>query len=163
MQDVPRIVERAAQPYVAVRRAVSMPFGDAVPGIMDTLFHELEAQEIQSVGPVFFKYNLIRMPDLEIEVGVPVAEGTEPGGGLAGGVLPAGRYVRSVHLGHYDELVEATGRVIDWASRNGHEWDSTMTPEGERFASRLETYTNGPDEEPDPGKWETIIEIKVRD
>lgn len=38
-----------------------------------------------------------------------------------------------------------------------------MTPEGERFASRLETYTNGPDEEPDPGKWETIIEIKVRD
>lgn len=163
MQVEPRIVEREATPYVAVRRAVAIPFGDVIPGIMGKLFDEVNAQRLQPDGPVFFKYNFINMPELEIDFGVPLPKPVEAKGDLVAGVLPAGRYVQLIHFGHYDKLIDATGSLIRWAREQGIRWDAIETPEGDTFVSRLETYPNGPDDEPDPDKWETIIEIKIRD
>ncbi len=163
MQTEPKIVERPARPYVAVRRAVMIPFDGAIPGIMGTLFEAVNDQGLQPSGPVFFKYNFINMPDLEMDFGVPVDAPAQASGELVAGVLPAGRYVELVHFGHYDELMGITGELIRWAREKGIRWDAVETPDGDTFVSRLETYPNGPDDEPDPTKWETIIEIKIRD
>ena len=159
----PKIVERAATPYVAVRRAVTIPFGEVIPGIMEKLFAEVNKKRLQPDGPVFFKYNFINMPELEIDFGVPLARQVEAAGELVAGVLPAGRYVQLIHFGHYDRLIDATGFLIRWAREQGIRWDAIETPEGDTFVSRLETYPNGPHDEPDPDKWETIIEVKLRD
>ncbi|MBN9311234.1 GyrI-like domain-containing protein [Devosia sp.] len=159
----PRVVERKAQPYVAVRRAVTIPFGDVIPAAMEALFAAVNAQQLQPSGPVFFKYNFINMPDLEIDFGVPLAASVPAPDGLVAGIVPAGRYVEATHLGHYDKLMDATAAVIDWARSRGIRWDAIETPEGDSFVARLETYPNGPDDEPDPDRWETIIAIKIRD
>ena len=163
MLTEPIVVERPAQHYVAVRRAVTIPFGEIVPTVMDQLFGAVNAQQLQPSGPVFFKYNFINMPDLEIDFGVPLAASAAAPEGLVAGIVPAGRYVQANHFGHYDKLIDATAAVIDWARSRGLRWDAIETSEGDSFVARLETYPNGPNDEPDPDKWETIIAIKIRD
>ncbi|MET0862954.1 MAG: GyrI-like domain-containing protein, partial [Nakamurella sp.] len=69
----PTIDERAAQPYVTVRRTVTMgDFGPAIEGHA-VVFEWLGKQGI-SAGVPFFRYNLIDMNGLlEVDSGVPVA------------------------------------------------------------------------------------------
>lgn len=162
MLTEPEVVERAAQPYVAARRRVVIPFGEQIPEAMGALFSAVNALQLQPSGPVFFKYNFINMPELEIDFGVPLAAEVAAPQGLVAGVMPAGRYVQATHVGHYDGLIEATGAVIDWAKAQGLSWDAIETPDGDHFVSRLESYPNGPDDEPDPDKWVTLIAIKIR-
>ncbi|MDC9824802.1 GyrI-like domain-containing protein [Devosia sp. ZB163] len=163
MLTQPRIIERQAQPYAAVRTSLTIPFGEAIPGALGKLFQTLESKGIEPRGPVFFKYNFINMPELEIDFSVPVATNGPIGGGVVTGVLPAGRYAEVTYTGHYDGLIDANAALIGWARDNGIRWDAIETPEGDTFVARLETYLNGPDDEPDPGKWETIVQIKIRE
>jgi effector-binding domain-containing protein len=159
----PTVVERPAQPYVAVRREVVIPFGPTIDEAMGTLFRELESQRIQPSGMALFKYNVVIMPELQIEFGIEVAEALTPREPLLGGTLPAGRYAQLTYLGHYDRLVEANGALIDWARAEGLEFDMRTEADGDHFASRVEFYPNGPDDEPDPEKWETVVAIKLKD
>jgi effector-binding domain-containing protein len=163
MLTLPRIVERAATHYAAVAQEVRMPFDEAIGPLMGEVAGYLDGAGIAGFGPAVFKYNVIDMPRLEIEFGFvtpgPVA-GNER---VTAGVLPAGKYVTVTYLGHYDDLESVTAVVIGWAKQKGMEWDSTQTGSGDRFVSRLEIYNNGPDDEPDPQKWETEIWIKLRD
>jgi effector-binding domain-containing protein len=159
----PRIVERATQPYVAVKRQVNLPFGGAIDEAMGALFGSLQAQGIQPAGAVIFKYNIVKMPELEIEFGTEVATPVTPSGELMGGELPAGRYAELTYLGHYDHLIEANGALIDWARAEGLTFDMETQADGDHFASRVEFYLNSPAEEPDPDKWKTVVAIKLRD
>ncbi len=163
MLTLPRTTERAAQPYVAVRRKVSIPFDGAIGPAMDELFGALKGRGIEPSGPVFFKYNVIRMPELEIEFAVPTALQVADAGPLVSGVLPAGRYAEVTYLGHYDDLMDVNAVLIGWAKERGLAWDATAAADGDHFACRMEIYLNSPDEEPDPTKWETTVAIKVRD
>lgn len=163
MLTLPKIAERAAQPYVAVREQVSMPFDGIIPGAMGALFDEVKAKAIQGAGPVFFKYNIVRMPELEIEFGVPVAVPVAASGRLVAGVLPAGRYAEVTWWGHYDNLMDVNAVLIGWAKERGLQWDAREMPDGDHFAARMEIYPNGPDDEPDSDKWETTVAIKIRD
>ena len=38
-----------------------------------------------------------------------------------------------------------------------------VAPDGDHFASRVEFYPTGPDDEPDPDKLKTIVSIKLKD
>lgn len=163
MLTLPRIVERPAQPYVAIRHRVRIPFGEVIGSIMGELFDAVNAKGIQPVGPVFFKYDTVAMPDLEIEFGVPVAAAVSAGGRLASGTLPAGRYAELTYWGHYDNLIDVTAMLMGWAWQRGIIWDATEASDGEHFASRLELYHNGPDDEPDPDKWKTTLLIRIKD
>lgn len=163
MLTLPRIVERAAQPYVAIRQRVTIPFGPVIERVIPQLLGSVEREGIQSVGPVFFKYNIVAMPDLEIDFGVPVAAPVDGDGQLLGRLLPAGRYAEVTYWGHYDNLIEVNAVLIGWARQTGIAWDSAERPDGEHFTARVESYANSPDEEPDPDKWETTVAIKVKD
>jgi effector-binding domain-containing protein len=159
----PAIVERAAQPYVAVRRQVVIPFGKDVTKAMKQLAREIKAQAIHGTGAAIFKYNIIRMPDLEIDFGFEVAAPQATAGDLLSGTLPAGRYAEITFLGPYRHLYKVNGALIDWSRARGLAFDSTEAADGEHFVSRVETYPNGPDDEPDPNKLKTIVSIKLRD
>lgn len=162
MLTLPRIVERPAQPYVAIRQRVTIPFGEVIGPIMGQLFGSLNAQAIQATGPVFFKHNIVAMPDLDMDFGVPVAAAVVASAPLVSGVLPAGRYAEVTYWGHYDNLIEVNAILIGWARQTGLVWDVTEGPDGDHFAARMEIYPNGPDDEPDPNKWETTVAIKLK-
>ena len=161
---MPEIEERPAQPYVAVRRTVTM---STIPEIADRLpvvFGWLGAHGIAPAGPPFLRYNVIDMArDLEMEAGIPVPAEVTGDGEVSGGVLPAGRYATAIHHGHPQGLAAATGDLLAWAAERGLVWDKVGTPQGERWAARLESYLSDPAVVPDMNDWETVLAFKLAD
>jgi effector-binding domain-containing protein len=163
MLTLPRIIDQKARPYVAIRRRLKMPFDADIGPAMGALFAAIAARNIRTTGPAFFKYNVIAMPELEIEFGMPVAEPVAADGDLVASVLPAGRYAETTFFGHYDHLMNVNAILIGWAKEINLTWDATTEADGDHFAARLEIYHNDPDEEPDPARWQTTLMIKVKD
>lgn len=160
---MPEIVERAAQHYVAVVGDVTM---DRIPEIADRLpevFGWLAGKGVTPVGPPFLKYDVIDMARrLLIEAGVPVAGALDGDGDVVAGVLPAGRYVTTTHVGHPRELERVTGELLAWAQREGLTFDMEPLADGEHWGARLEEYLTDPREEPDLAKWETVLAFRLR-
>jgi effector-binding domain-containing protein len=164
MPMAPSIVERAEQPYVAVSGLVTMQTIGAIADRLPEVFGWLAARGLEPAGAPFLKYDLIDMEQrLEVEVGVPVAAAATADGEVRAGVLPAGRYATVTHVGHPDELVEATASLLAWAAEQGLAWDLTETPEGQRWGCRLEVYKTDPAEQPDMSKWETELLFRLAD
>lgn len=159
----PSIVERAAQPYVALRRQVNIPFGTVATKTMRQLAKELKAQGIRNTGAALFKYNIVKMPELEIEFGFEVDAPATTTGELLAGTLPAGRYAELTFFGPYRHLYKVNGALIDWSRDKGLVFDMHPEADGDHFASRVEFYPNGPDDEPDPEKLKTIVSIRLKD
>jgi effector-binding domain-containing protein len=163
MLTVPKIVELAEQPYLAIAVAVTIPFEKTIDRVVPELFGWLGQRGVEPAGPLFFKYDLIAMPKLEIQFGVPTSGRIVGDGRIVAGVLPAGRYVELTYFGRYDNLMDVTAMLVGWAKEKGIRWDATEGADGDRFASRLEIYPTDPASEPDPEKWETILRFKVKD
>lgn len=163
MLTVPRMVDRGAQSYVAVRLPVIIPFGDDMDPAFDELFSAFSDAGVEPNGVEFIKFNLIDMPRLEIEVGMTTDAAIPLSGRLIKGELPAGRYVSLTYTGSYDNLIDVTAMLIGWAKEKGLRWDSHDTPDGERFACRLEVHDNNPSIEPDPSKLQTTLLFKLAD
>jgi effector-binding domain-containing protein len=163
MLTVPKFVELPTRNYVGVRLPVTIPFGTDVPPAFNELVEALNKAGVKADGMEFIRYNLIDMPRLEIDIAITTDATIPLSGRLVRSVIPGGQYVSVTYTGPYDGLIGATGSLIDWAKENNVRWDVQVTPEGERFASRLELYENNPSTEPDPHKLVTTILIKVAD
>jgi effector-binding domain-containing protein len=165
MSATPEIVTRAEQPYAAIRARVTMSELGAFAARTGEVFAWLSARGVAPAGPPFFKYNVIdMMRELEVEVGVPVAAAVAGDGDVLSGVLAAGRYATVLHVGHPDELMEATRALLDWAAGQGLKWDMSPGDNGEdRWVSRLEFYLTDPSQEPDMNKWETQLAFRLAD
>jgi effector-binding domain-containing protein len=164
MLTLPKIVDRKAQPYVALRAELPRSeLAAAVDRQFGALFAGLAQRGVAPAGPPFIKYDRVDMErTLELEFGVPVASPVAAEGQMVAGTLPAGRYAVVVYDGPYDDLLDVNAVLIGWASQRGVTWDAQQTPEGDRFACRLETYVTDPREEPDPQRWRTEVAIKVK-
>jgi effector-binding domain-containing protein len=164
MPGTPAIETRAEQPYAAVRARVTMAELAGLGARLGEVFGWLGARGIAPAGPPFFKYNVIDMArELEVEAGVPIATVITGDDQVAAGVLPAGRYATATHVGHPDELLEATTALLDWAADQDLKWDVAPGPDGEHWACRLESYLTNPDEEPDMSKWVTQLAFRLAD
>jgi effector-binding domain-containing protein len=160
----PTIVQRAAQPYVSITGLVTMQRIPEIADRMPEVFRWLGERGIPDAGPPFFKYNVIDMErELEIEVGVPVADALAGDDVVRPGVLPAGRYATVTHVGHPQQLIEATAALLEWAGKQGLSWDVAQTDRGERWGCRLEVYKSDPAVEPDMNKWETELAFRLAD
>jgi effector-binding domain-containing protein len=164
MFSEPVVVDRAEQPYVAIRRSVTMgTIPEAADRIPDVLAW-LGTRGIEPAGPPFLKYDLIDMDrKLELEAGWPTASAQPDDGEVVSAVLPAGRYATVVHRGHFSQLYGITAALLDWAAQQGLEWDLADTAGGQRWGCRLEEYLTNPAEEPDPAKWETRLAFRLAD
>jgi effector-binding domain-containing protein len=163
----PVIAERDAQPYVAIRRTVTMQTINEAAHKIPEVLAWLGQRGIAPAGPPFLKYNLIDMErELEIEAGVPVPSAAEGGPAASGdqvlaGILPPGRYAAMTYVGDFGGLIDAVRRLLEWAAGQGLRWDKTETQEGDRWGCRLEVYKTDPSAEPDPGKWETELVFRL--
>src|ERR1700757_4981130 len=159
----PKIVEHGEQPYVAVKSVVSMKEIGAVAGkFLGEIFGWVAGHGLAPAGAPFFKYNVVDMErGLEIEFGVPTAKPVTGDDRVLAGVLPEGRYASLAYQGPYEGLYEANAALLNWIKEHGLTMDVEESPDGDRFACRLEIYLTDPAVEKDPQKWETEVAIKL--
>jgi effector-binding domain-containing protein len=160
-----QVIERPAQPYVAIKEHVTMAtIGQVLPGLHPHVFAWLGERGISPAGAPFWKYNVIDMSrELEVEVGVPVAAPAKGDDLVLAGTLPPGRYATVFYTGHPDGLFDATASLLKWAEEQHLTWDVAQTSDGERWAARLEIYESDPAEEPDMSKWVTQLAFRLAD
>ncbi|HLQ18620.1 MAG TPA: GyrI-like domain-containing protein, partial [Tabrizicola sp.] len=139
---MPQIVSHPPQPVLVRRANVTMGSLDTIgPATLDAVRDAMAAERIRATGPGFFRYDLINMAcDMQMAFGYPVAPGTTAPGDLSLETLPAGRYISVTHNGHPDELYDVNILLIEWSKVRQVQWDVEETPEGDRFAARLEIF-----------------------
>ena len=159
------VIERSAQPYVAIKSQVTMQtLGVVLPELHPRVFGWLGERGISPAGAPFWKYNVIDMDrGLEVEVGVPVATAVAGDDLVQAGVLAPGRYATVRYTGHPDGLFGATAALLKWADEQNLTWDVTQAPDGERWGARLEIYETDPALEPDMSKWTTQLAFRLAD
>jgi hypothetical protein len=91
--DEPRIEERGAQPYAAIKSLATMEeLGTVLPGLHPEVRSWLEQRGVAPSGAPFFKYNVIDMErQLEVEVGWPITPSLDGDERVLVGVLPCPR------------------------------------------------------------------------
>lgn len=158
-----QVIERPAQPYVAIKAQVTMQtLGTVLPELHPRVFVWLGERRIPPAGAPFWKYNVVDMGrGLEVEVGVPVAAVVDGDGQVLADVLAPGRYAALRYTGHPDGLLGATAYLLKWAEEQNLTWDVRQTPDGERWAARLEIYETDPAAQPDMSKWTTQLAFRL--
>jgi effector-binding domain-containing protein len=163
----PRIIERSAQPYVAIKKLVTMQTISEIADQLPEVFGWLAARGLEpssAASAPFLKYNVCyRAGLLEVEAGLPVASIVPGDDRVLAGVLPGGRFASVTHVGHPSGLVEATAALLDWGAELGLDWDLTETNDGQTWGLRLELYKTNPTQDPDLSKWETEIVFRLAD
>ncbi len=160
MLGEPVVVERSAEPYVAIRELVTMEtLGTVLPALHPDVRSWLRERGEEPAGDPFFKFNVIDMErQLEVEVGWPVGAQMAGEGRVLAAVLPAGRYATVLYTGHPDGLLDATRALLEWADKEGLQWDVVETADGDRWGARLEFYRS---DGPDMDKWETELAFRL--
>jgi effector-binding domain-containing protein len=163
MLTEPRVVQRADQPYVAIRALVAMQeLGAVVPPLNKEVFGWLAARGGAAAGAPFWKYNVIDMERrLEVEAGTAVAAAMPGDDRVLAGVIPGGRYATVRYTGHPAGLADATSALLAWAAEQGLAWDVAETEDGQRWGARLEIYESDPAQEPDMDKWVTELAFRL--
>lgn len=156
-QSPPRIEERPARPYVAIRASVTMAeIADALPPLTAEVLAWLKARGVSPDGPELWRYLTIDMAgELTIDVGFPVAEPLDGDDRVLSGELPGGPYAVALFHGHPDGLMQATADLLRWGEETGVTWDTHPDGPGEAWGSRIEWYLNS--EEPDLDAWDTEL------
>lgn len=164
MQKDPSLQERPQVPYVGIRTAMHMrDFGREIPAMTAKVIEWLNAHAARPSGRPFLRYHVIEMPErMDVELGIPVNDAPDPAGKLTRGVLPAGRYGILTYSG-VDNGVAANKTLIDWLAARKEEVVSHPSEKGEVFKARFETFLTDASVEPDQGKWEIEVAIKLRD
>ena len=158
------IVQRSAMPYAAIATSLTMEELASAAPLNGAVFDWLARRGIAPAGPPFWKYDVIDMANLlELQVGVATATPATADGEVVVGELPAGRYLETTFHGHPDGLRQATADLLAYADAQGLTFDRTDSPEGDRWAARLEYYLNDPDDQPDMAQWDTTLSFKLRD
>lgn len=161
MLSEPRLEERSAQPYVAIRRTVKMGgLGRLLPPLLDEVQAWLNAERIRPTGAPFFRYWRTDMDAnrFVVDVGWPVAEAVAGEGDLIGDTLPAGQYAVILNTGPFDDLFAAYNALHDWAAANDLTWQISAD---KTWGARVEHYLTDPADEPDPQQWQTEVALLV--
>jgi effector-binding domain-containing protein len=160
----PIIVYRDAQPYAGRRESITMTEFARIADQLPPMFGALTEAGVEITGPPFFRYRVIDMSaELVVEAGIPVSEPVGVDESMFVGELPDGQYVTVSHVGHPDELMGVTAKLLDWAQQQRLEWDMTPTAEGEVWGARLEVLMTNPADEPDMHKWRTDLYFRLAD
>jgi effector-binding domain-containing protein len=147
--------ETQPQPAASIRgRAAWAELGPFISGAMMEIFGVAGGQGVRFAGPAFGIYHSPDSTEAEVdlEVGMPVAEPVEPAGRVVATVIPGGLVAATVHCGRYEEVAPAYRALGEWVQEHGHE---TSGPP-------REVYLVGPDQVQDPGALRTEILWPIR-
>lgn len=159
MLTEPRLEQRAEQPYVAIRRQVTMGgLSTELPPLVGEVFGWMSRHQVAQSGAPFFRYLTMDMAGdgrFVVDVGVPIEAAVPGDGTVIAGAMPAGRYATVMYTGPYDNLSSAHFALLEWGEANGIAWQTS--DEGRGWGARVEFYISDPVDEPDPQKWQTEV------
>jgi len=160
----PIIDERPERHTAGIRiKAPIRDFKKVIPRTLTEVLAWATEHRVGTGEPPFMRLYVIDMEgDMDMELGIRVAEPIESNGRIVPGLLPAGRYASLIYTGR-DRGYAGNGALINWGQKQGLKWDSWETPMGEAFACRYEAFLTDPAEEPDHKKWQTEVAIKLAD
>lgn len=161
-----RVETRPETPTVGITGVFTMTELARVADRIPELVTWLAERGTHPAGPPFFRYHVIDMAgELAVEVGFPVPDNVAltSAGEIAVSTIPAGRYVTTVHHGHPDGLVDATGALLAWAAAEGLTFDRHDIDAGDAWAGRFEFYLTDPAEQPDMAQWDTELAFRLAD
>ena len=151
-----QLQDRAAVTYAAIRVRLSIgELGPALAKVWPEVSAWLDERGIAPAGRPLIRYHVIDMPEFEISVGLPIASSAVGDGRIEIGELPAGRYAVLVHVGPFEELVQANADLQLWAADQGVAFDGGDGAPG--WAGRAEFYLTDPMDDPDPLAWRTEV------
>lgn len=113
--DQPMISVRGHTPLAGISAFLGQAFGEE--------FGLLARLGVRPAGPPFSIYHDpdFREDDVDVEVGVPVAEPVAGQGRVSPGTLPAGMVACTLHAGPYEEIGGAYRALAAWMQERGHE------------------------------------------
>jgi effector-binding domain-containing protein len=160
----PKVEERAALHYAGIRTQVlARQFPKIIPQFIGEVFGWLDKQSIAPSGAPLMRYYVINMKGLmDVEIGVPVESAITGDGRVSACVLPAGKYASLVYTG-VKNGIKGNGALLDWGAKQGLVWDRWDDTNGDAFGGRVEFFLDGPEDDPDPAKWDTEVAIRLVD
>lgn len=160
----PKIESREAQHTVGIRTQVPMQkLPEVIPQFIGEVEGWLEEQGTTPAGAPYIRYYVIDMErELDIEIGFPVENALAGDDRVKAGVIPSGRYGTLIYT-DVTKGIEGNGVLIRWAEKEGIEWDAWDVETGHAFASRIEYFLDGPDDDPNPENWRTEVAIRLVD
>ena len=138
----PKIEERPEQQYVGIEAAIRIENFNEIADRLPEVLGWVEKSGLKPSGPPFFRYNVINAPEhVDVEACVPV-DGKVPKDDdtVIVRTVPAGRYVTHEHVGNPEGLAPLVGAILEWAGKEGLEWDVKRSGDTERWASSIEIY-----------------------
>ncbi len=159
--DGPRIERWVSRPTCGLRRLV--PFRGMLAE-RDRLLRELvgivEREGVDISGPFFLRLHTVDMAgQMDIEVGVFVADGSRAGADLTAGEAAAGDYATFTYRDH---SMRANRQLHEWIASHGLVPDVEPSAEGDRWAGRFEIYVTDPRAEPRKTRWITQLAFLIR-
>jgi effector-binding domain-containing protein len=148
---------REAQPQQAATirgRATWAELGTFIGDAMKEIFEVAGEQGVRFAGPAFAIYHWAEAEEAEVdlEVGMPVAEPVEPAGRVAAAVIPGGLVATTLHAGRYEDVGPAYRALGEWIQEHGHEMTGPCR----------EVYIVDPGQVQDPGALRTEIVWPIR-
>ena len=160
----PTVKTLPERPYVGIQ--IQTPFKGMFQQV-DKLRPELDAwlaeRDITPKTPpfAFLRFHVIDMSgEMDVEYGVPVEVPVPGDERINAGMLPAGRYVTLIFIGHG---LYANKTLIDWSRENNYDFDRWDDGTGDAFRCRYEAYLTDPSTEHRKTKWEVEIAIRLVD
>lgn len=116
----PEIVTLEPQTVALLRETVAL---DALTDYFDRAFHAVMrvagAQGVAVVGPPVGVYFGMPAETVDVGAGFPTDRAVEAADGVTPDTLPGGQAVQLLHVGTYDALEAAYGRLLAWAGERG--------------------------------------------
>jgi len=147
--------ETQPQPAASIRgRAAWADLGPFIQGALMEIFGVAGQQGVRFAGAPYGIYHSAHATEAEVdlEIGIPVAESIEPAGRVITTTIPGGLVAATVHAGRYEEVGPAYRALGEWVQEHGHE---TAGPPREH-------YIVGPDQVQDSGALRTEIVWPIR-
>jgi effector-binding domain-containing protein len=128
--------------------------GPFVAAALGEVFRIAGEQGTRFAGPAYVQYHSAEATEanIDLEVGIPVAEPIEPAGRVGVATIAGGLVAATVHCGRYEEIGPAYRALGEWLQEHGHE---TAGPP-------REVYIVGPEQVAEPGALRTEILWPIR-
>jgi DNA-binding transcriptional MerR regulator len=147
--------QTAPQLAAAIRgRARWTELGPVVAASLGEVFRVTGDQGVRIAGPAYTLYHHADSTEAEVdlEVGIPIADEIEPAGRVFGTTIPGGLVAATVHPGRYEDIGAAYRALGEWVQEHGHE---TAGPP-------REIYLVGFEQVREPGALRTEIAWPIR-
>jgi effector-binding domain-containing protein len=116
------IKEQASQPTLAIRaRAAVQDLPDLLGKCYGNLFGYLAQLKQEAAGPPYTAYYNMDMQDLDVEIGVPVAQELPGMGDIQPSWLPGGKVATCLYIGPYSEMGPAYDAILQFIQENGEQ------------------------------------------